>query len=176
MTYRFKYLKLISAIALECYECTGEDHLCSPGLLGKKSICKPDVTHCLKTWTGKCHILLLKTNVSEEIQSLYRLTIQLSIFFIVETSPKTKRACGTSKYVGNKCKDLLFGQNTMLYCPCNNTNFCNAAGSLHSTNLIQTFFPHHPYQSQPKVAFFALVLIFHSFHHIAATIQTYLYS
>jgi len=133
------------AIALECYECTGEDHLCSPGLLGKKSICKPDVTHCLKTWT-------------------------------VETSPKTKRACGTSKYVGNKCKDLLFGQNTMLYCPCNNTNFCNAAGSLHSTNLIQTFFPHHPYQSQPKVAFFALVLIFHSFHHIAATIQTYLYS
>ena len=67
LTYRFKYLKLISAIALECYECTGEDHLCSPGLLGKKSICKPDVTHCLKTWTGKCRILLLKQVHSKEI-------------------------------------------------------------------------------------------------------------
>ena len=105
---------------------------------------------------------------------MQQLTIQLSILFIVETSPKTKRACGTSKYVGNKCKDLLFGQNTMLYCPCNNTNFCNAAGSLHSTNLIQICFPHHPYQSQPNVAF--LLWCSSSIpYHIAATIQTYIY-
>ena len=31
----------------------GEENLCSPGLLGEKVDCKPDVTHCLKTWTGK---------------------------------------------------------------------------------------------------------------------------
>lgn len=135
---------------ISCYKCLGEDNLCRPGLLGKKTECKPDVTHCLKTWT-------------------------------VETSPKTKRNCGTNKLIGpkvlNKCKDLLFGANTMLYCPCNETNYCNSAGRVHPTNLLQSFFPCHPgYQSQPKLAFFALVLIFHSFHHIATTIQTYLYS
>merc|ERR1711894_706296 len=76
---------------------------------------------------------------------------------------------GTSKYVGNKCKDLLFGANTMLYCPCNNTNFCNSApGRLQ--NMLQSFFSTtHPYQSQPKVAFFALVLTFHAFHHHIAS-------
>jgi len=128
---------------LSCYKCMGEDNLCSPGRLGEKVDCKPDVTHCLKTWT-------------------------------VETSPKTKRSCGTSKYVGNKCKDLLFGANTMLYCPCNNTNYCNSAG--HLQNLLQSFFPSHPYQSQPKVAFFALVLIFHAFHHHIASFTIQLYS
>ena len=94
--------------------------------------------------------------------------------YLVETSPKTKRSCGTSKYVGNKCKDLLFGANTMLYCPCNNTNYCNSAG--HLQNLLQSFFPSHPYQSQPKVAFFALVLIFHAFHHHIASFTIQLYS
>jgi len=92
----------------------------------------------------------------------------------VETSPKTKRSCGTSKIVESKCKDLLFGANTMLYCPCH-TDYCNSAGRLHPKNILQSFFP-RSYQSQPKVAFFALVLILNSFHHIASSIQTYLYS
>jgi len=132
---------------INCYECQKDDFLCSPGLLGQKVPCKPEVTHCIKTWT-------------------------------VETSPKTKRSCGTSKVVESKCKDLLFGANTMLYCPCH-TDYCNPAGRLLPTNLLETFFPRHyhrSYQSQPKVAFFALVLILNSFHHIASTLQTYLYS
>ena len=78
------------------------------------------------------------------------------------------------KMVGNKCKDVLWGANTMLYCPCNDTHFCNAAGR--PTNLLQIFIPKQYSQSQPKVAFFSLVLIFHSFHHIVTAIQTYLYS
>ena len=77
LTYKSLYLKLILAIALECYECTGEDHLCSPGLLGKKSICKPDVTHCLKTWTGKCPILLVIKQMSTIILPINNTTIYI---------------------------------------------------------------------------------------------------
>ena len=157
----------------------GEENLCSPGLLGEKVDCKPDVTHCLKTWTGKS---------SEMIKNIVRILHYMIFgylniftyflnFFSVETSPKTKRNCGTNKVVEHKCKDLLFGANTMLYCPCNNTNYCNSGGRLHPTNLLQKFLPCHPgYHSQPKLAIFSLVLIFHSFHHIATKLQTYLYS
>jgi len=136
-------LSMLPAIVLsiKCYTCQAEDNICLPGRLGEKTQCKPDVKHCLKTWT-------------------------------VETSPKTKRHCGNSKLLENKCRDVLFGANTMLYCPCNETDFCNAAGRLHPTNFLHTFIPKH--YSQPKVAFFALVLIFPSFHHIFNTIQTYL--
>ena len=44
----------------------GEENLCSPGLLGEKVDCKPDVTHCLKTWTGKS---------SEMIKNIVRMVI-----------------------------------------------------------------------------------------------------
>ena len=156
----------------------GEDNLCSPGRLGEKVDCKPDVTHCLKTWTGRLRnmIWLINSEFSKIINKWYAISNWKLLLFIhvVETSPKTKRSCGTSKYVGNKCKDLLFGANTMLYCPCNNTNYCNSAG--HLQNLLQSFFPSHPYQSQPKVAFFALVLIFHAFHHHIASFTIQLYS
>ena len=153
----------------------GEDNLCLPGRLGEKVDCKHDVTHCLKTWTGKTVVFISFFDLEGSILIHYIKTLILIclIYFLVETSPKTKRSCGTSKYVGNKCKDLLFGANTMLYCPCNNTNYCNSAG--HLQNLLQSFLPSHPYQSQPKVAFFALVLTFHAFHrHIASfAIQQY---
>ena len=166
-----------TVLGLSCYKCMGEDNLCSPGRLGEKVDCKPDVTHCLKTWTGSLRnmIWLIKLKFSK-INKLYAMSKWQLLLFIhlVETSPKTKRSCGTSKYVGNKCKDLLFGANTMLYCPCNNTNYCNSAG--HLQNLLQSFFPSHPYQSQPKVAFFALVLIFHAFHHHIASFTIQLYS
>lgn len=97
-------------------------------------------------------------------------------FFLVETSPKTKRFCGTKNVVANKCRDVLFGANLMLYCPCNTTNFCNAAGNLRPTTLLQSFIPKSYSQFQPKVAFLSLVLIFPSFHQMIIAIQKYLHS
>ena len=61
--------KFISVIAqeqvgvklpIQCYIChhDEEDHLCQPGILGEKVTCKPEVTHCIKTWTGKSLLII----------------------------------------------------------------------------------------------------------------------
>ena len=54
--------KLFLVFGLHCYKCEGEDNLCMPGLLGKKVECKHDVTHCIKTWTGRL-IIVAQINV-----------------------------------------------------------------------------------------------------------------
>ena len=59
-------LQLISVFGINCYECQKDDFLCSPGLLGKKVPCKADVTHCIKTWTGK---LMALVHINMEVKS-----------------------------------------------------------------------------------------------------------
>ena len=58
---------IFTVLGLSCYKCMGEDNLCSPGRLGEKVDCKPDVTHCLKTWTGNLRnmIRLIKLKFSK---------------------------------------------------------------------------------------------------------------
>ena len=51
------------------------------------------------------------------------------LFFLVETSPKTKRKCGSKNVVENGCKDVLFGPNSMLACYCDEHDYCNKASS-----------------------------------------------
>ena len=53
---------IITVLGLSCYKCMGEDNLCSPGRLGEKVDCKPDVTHCLKTWTGRLRNMIWLIN------------------------------------------------------------------------------------------------------------------
>ena len=54
--------------------------------------------------------------------------------FSVESSPKTKRKCGSKTEVENECKDVLFGANMMLACYCNEHDYCN------STNVSKSNF------------------------------------
>ena len=53
----------------------------------------------------------------------------ISFLFSVESSPKTKRKCGSKNEVENECKDVLFGANTMLACYCDDHDYCNAANA-----------------------------------------------
>ena len=55
---------------------------------------------------------------------------------LVETSPKTKRKCGSRNNVDNGCKDVLFGANSMLACYCDNGDYCNDANAVKSNNVL----------------------------------------
>lgn len=88
---------ILAADAIRCYTCdSGDDNLCTVGLLGKKVECPAETKSCYKSWT-------------------------------VETSPLTKRKCGDERAYANGCKDVLFGQNSMLACYCNEEDYCNSA-------------------------------------------------
>jgi hypothetical protein len=58
-------LQLILVFGISCYKCMQDDFLCLPGRLGEKEECKPDVTHCIKTWTGK-FVALEQINLSKQ--------------------------------------------------------------------------------------------------------------
>jgi len=49
-------------------------------------------------------------------------------FQTVETAPKTKRKCGSKNVLENECRDVLYGQNSMLACYCNENDYCNGSG------------------------------------------------
>ena len=57
--------------------------------------------------------------------------------FSVESSPKTKRKCGSKTEVENECKDVLFGANMMLACYCNEHDYCNST-NVNKSNFILT--------------------------------------
>ena len=64
--------------------------------------------------------------------------VNASLSVSVESSPKTKRKCGSKNELENECKDVLFGANTMLACYCNEHDYCNTAVGSNNSNLILT--------------------------------------
>ncbi len=47
----------------------------------------------------------------------------------VETSPLTKRKCADDRVYETECRDVLFGQLSMLACFCSDQDFCNGAAT-----------------------------------------------
>ena len=43
----------MSGYTIHCYQCDGEDNLCTVGLLGDKIECPKSTKSCYKSWTGK---------------------------------------------------------------------------------------------------------------------------
>ena len=43
----------MSGYTIRCYQCDGEDNLCTVGLLGDKIECPKSTKSCYKSWTGK---------------------------------------------------------------------------------------------------------------------------
>ena len=78
----------MSGYTIRCYQCDGEDNLCTVGLLGDKIECPKSTKSCYKSWTGKIAFFNAK--------SCDWLIFNV-VSSIVETSPLTKRKCADDR-------------------------------------------------------------------------------
>ena len=55
----------MSGYTIHCYQCDGEDNLCTVGLLGDKIECPKSTKSCYKSWTGKIAFFLMQNHATD---------------------------------------------------------------------------------------------------------------